>query len=111
MTRRLLLALALGALASTACADNSNDEAVGNLEVRVITIGTPDPDGYVLAVEGQTDRAMTSTDTTFYFNLPIGTYDVTLSDIEAGCTVSGGATKAKYVAIGANVVADSVSCP
>jgi hypothetical protein len=110
MNRPLLLALACLA-ASAACADNSNDEAVGNLEVRVTTSGTPDPDGYTLSVTGEPDRAMASTDTTFYNGLPIGDYSVTLAGAEAGCTVQDGATKSKYVAIGSNTVVFSVTCP
>lgn len=109
MNRTLFFALAC--LASLACSDTTNDEAVGNLEVRVTTSGTPDPDGYTLSVEGQADRAMASTDTTYYFGLPIGDYSVTLSGVEAGCTVVDGATKAKYVAIGSNGLVFSVTCP
>ena len=111
MNRRLLLALALGSLATVACADNSNDEAVGNLEVRVTTSGTADPNGYTLTVEGEPSRPMASTDTTFFFNLPIGDYSVTLDGAEIGCTVVDGATKAKYVAIGSNSLVFSVTCP
>lgn len=109
MNRRLLIALAC--LASAACADNSNDEAVGNLQVRVATSGTPDPNGYTLSVTGQPDRAMASTDTTYYNALPIGDYSVTLAGAEIGCTVQDGATKPKYVAIGNNELAFSVTCP
>ncbi len=109
MNRRLLIALAC--LASAACADNSNDEAVGNLQVRVATSGTPDPNGYTLSVTGQPDRAMASTDTTFYYGLPIGDYNVTLDGEEIGCTIQDGATKAKYVAIGNNTLVFVVTCP
>ncbi|HWA40024.1 MAG TPA: hypothetical protein VG712_00330 [Gemmatimonadales bacterium] len=110
MNRPLLFALACLA-ASAACADNSNDEAVGTLEVRVTTNGTPDPDGYTLSVSGQADRAMASTDTTWYVGLPIDDYSVTLGDVEIGCTVQDGATKSKYVAIGSNTLVFSVDCP
>ena len=109
MNRRLLLALAC--LAALACADNSNDEAVGNLEVRVTTTGTADPNGYTLSLDGQTDRAMASTDTTYYLGIPIGDYTVTLAGAEIGCTVQNGATKAKYVAIGNNTLLFVVNCP
>lgn len=93
------------------CSDATNDEAVGNLAVRVTTTGTPDPDGYVLSVEGQPDRVIASTDTTYYNGLPIGNYSVTLADEEAGCTILDGATRDKYVAIGNNTVVYSVTCP
>lgn len=109
MNRRLLLALAC--LAGLACADNTNDEAVGNLAVRVTTTGTADPNGYTLSLEGQPDRAMASNDTTYYFGIPIGDYNVTLAGAEIGCTVQDGATKAKYVAIGNNELAFIVNCP
>ena len=110
MNRPLLLALACLA-ATAACADNSNDEAVGNLEVRVATSGTPDPDGYILSLTGQPDRNVAATDTTWYLGLPIDDYSVTLGDVEGGCTVQNGATKAKYVAIGSNSLVFSVTCP
>lgn len=110
MKRPLLLALACLA-ATAACADNSNDEAVGGLEVSVTTTGTPDPDGYTLSVTDQPDRNVAATDTTWYTGLPIGDYSVTLGDVEGSCTVQDGATKAKYVAIGGNTLAFFVDCP
>lgn len=109
MNRRLFFAFACTAL--VACSDTSNDEAVGNLEVRVTTAGTADPNGYTVSVDGVADRAMASTDTITYYGLPIGDYSVTLAGEEAGCTVEGGATKAKYVAIGNNTLVFSVTCP
>ncbi|HWA41370.1 MAG TPA: hypothetical protein VG712_07155 [Gemmatimonadales bacterium] len=109
MTRSLLLTVAC--LVAAACADNSNDEAVGNLEVRVTTTGTPDPDGYTLSVTGQPDRNVAATDTTWYLGLPIDDYSVTLGDVEGGCVVQDGATKPKYVAIGSNSLVFSVDCP
>ena len=56
MTRLLLLPLTL-ALAAVAC-DNSGPIERGNLTVIDSTLGTPDPDGYVLSVEGQADRLL-----------------------------------------------------
>lgn len=79
--------------------------------MRVSTTGTPDPDGYTLAVEGQPDRAMASNDTTFYNGLPFGDYDVTLDGVESGCTVNGGATQTKFVAVGYNRLVYTVNCP
>lgn len=109
MTRTLLLALACAT--TLACGNDSANEAVGNLTVRVTTTGTADPNGYVLSVEGQSDRAMSSTDTTYFFDLPIDTYDVHLAGAEIGCTVVDGADRAKYVAVGNNDLIYSVTCP
>ena len=109
MNHRVLFALAC--LAGAACTDHSDADAVGTLEVRVATTGTPDANGYTLSVEGQPDRAMASTDTTFYNNLPFGDYGVTLAGAEAGCTVAGGATVTKFVAVGYNRLEFDVTCP
>lgn len=109
MNHRLLFALAC--LATTACTTHDGDETVGNLEVRVTTTGTPDADGYTLSVSGQPDRALASNDTTTYLGLPFGDYTVTLGDVEPGCTVANGATRAKYVAVGYNSLTFGVTCP
>ena len=110
MFRRPLLLLATLALAS--CSDySSNSDAVGNLTVLVVTAGTPDPDGYTVDVTGQTQRMLSSTDTTYYLSLPIDDYTVTLGEVEAGCTVTDGAVRHEYVNIGANEVQYNVTCP
>lgn len=109
MTRTLLLATAL--LATAACSDGSNNEAVGTLAVYVTTGGTADPNGYTVSLEGQPDRAMASTDTTFYVGLPIGNYNVTLSGAEVGCTIVDGPDRNKYVAVGGNSLVYQVTCP
>lgn len=109
MNRTLLMTLAC--LASVACTTHDGDETVGSLEVRVTTTGTPDPDGYTLSVDGQPDRTLTASDTTLYSGLPFGDYTVTLGDVEGGCTVTNGPTRAKYVAIGFNSLVYSVTCP
>jgi hypothetical protein len=109
MTRLLLLPLTL-ALAAVAC-DNSGPIERGNLTVIDSTLGTPDPDGYVLSVEGQADRLLANHDTTFYQGFPIGDYTVSLGDVEAGCTVKDGASRNRYVGVGNNTVYFEITCP
>ena len=108
MTRTLLAFSALLFVAGCSTYDNS---AVGNLTVTVTTVGTPDPNGYSLAVTGQAARSLTSTDTTTYQNLPIGDYTVTLSGVEIGCTVTDGATRSVYQTVGNKFVIFGVNCP
>ncbi len=108
MTRTLLAFSALLFVAGCNTYDNS---AVGNLTVTVTTLGTPDPNGYSLAVTGQAARPMASTDTTTYQNLPIGDYTVTLSGVEIGCTVTDGATRSVYQTVGNKFVIFGVNCP
>ena len=107
MTRNLLTLAAL--LLAAGCSTAPN-EAVGNLTVTVTTVGTPDTNGYSLAVTGQAARPMASTDTTTYQNLPIGDYVVTLSGAEIGCTVFDGATRAVYQTVGNKFVIFGVTC-
>lgn len=108
MTRTLFAVAALLFAAGCSSYDNS---ATGNMTVTVTTNGTPDPNGYSLAVTGQAARPMASTDTTTYENLPIGDYTVTLSGAEIGCTVTDGATRAVYQTVGTKFVAFQVNCP
>ena len=108
MTRTLFAVAALLLTAGCSTYDNS---AVGNLTVTVTTLGTPDPNGYSLAVTGQAARPMASTDTTTYQNLPIGDYVVTLSGAESGCTVTDGATRPIYQTVGNKFVIFGVNCP
>ena len=108
MTRNLLAVTTLLLAAGCSSYDNS---AAGNLTVTVTTLGTPDPNGYSLAVTGQAARPMASTDTTTYQNLPIGDYTVTLSGVEIGCTVTDGATRSVYQTVGNKFVIFGVNCP
>ena len=102
---------AVAALLIAAGCSTAPNEAVGNLTVTVTTNGTPDPNGYSLAVTGRATRALTSTDTTTYENLPIGDYVLTLSGAEVGCTVTDGATRAVYQTVGNKFVDFQVTCP
>jgi len=108
MTRNLLAIATLLLAAGCSSYDNS---AVGNMIVTVTTLGTPDTNGYSLAVTGQAARPMASTDTTTYQNLPIGDYVVTLSGAESGCTVLDGATRPIYQTVGNKFVNFAVNCP
>ena len=108
MTRKTLFSAALFLACGCSTAPN---EAVGNLTVTVTTVGTPDPNGYSLAVTGQAARLLTSTDTTTYENLPIGDYVVTLGGAEVGCTVTDGATRPVYQTVGNKFVDFQVTCP
>lgn len=101
----------LALLAVGSCDPYGEDNALGNLTIRTATSGTPDADGYSLAVEGQEVRAMNSTDTTTYVGLPIGNYDITLSDVEPGCSVADGATRTVYLPYGAKSVDLFIVCP
>lgn len=110
MPRALFFSVAL--VCSLGCSDyGPNNEAVGNLTVVTTTVGTPDPDGFTLAVTGQAPRAMAANDTTVYLDLPIGDYTVTLGDVDGGCTVTDGAARNVYQTIGNKSVAYQVACP
>lgn len=108
MTRKILFGAAL--LFAVACSTDTNS-ATGNMTVTVTTNGTPDPNGYSLAVTGQVARALASTDTTTYENLPIGDYTVTLSGAEVGCSITDGPTRAVYQTVGNKFVDFQVTCP
>ena len=101
----------LALLAVTACDPYGEDNALGNLRVITTTNGTADPDGYSLTVEGQTPRAMTSSDTTTFVGLPIGDYDLALTDVEPGCMVANGATRTVYVSYGSTTSDFIITCP
>jgi hypothetical protein len=109
MTRRFLhfavLILAMG------CSSYDNNSAVGNMTVTVTTTGTPDPNGYTLAVSGQASQPMNSTDTTTYGNLPIGDYTLILHGAEIGCTVVDDSVRTIYQTVGNKFVDYLVTCP
>lgn len=109
MTRQLLFGTAL--LLAVGCGDNADDEAVGDMFITTTTIGTPDPDGYALAVTGQPTFTMTATDTVVYAGLPIGDYTVALTDVEGGCAVTDGASRNIYQTVGTKFVNFQITCP
>ena len=108
MTRSMIAVVAL--LVAAGCSTTPN-EAVGNMIVTVTTNGTPDPNGYSLAVTGQAARPLTSTDTTTYQSLSIGDYTVTLHGAEVGCTVLDDSVRAVYQTVGNKSVDYQVTCP
>lgn len=109
MTRSLFAIAAL--LLAAGCSSYDNSGAEGNMIVIVTTAGTADPNGYSLAVSGQSARPLASTDTTEYFNLPIGDYTVTLHGAEVGCTVVDDSTRTVYQTVGDKHVDYVVNCP
>jgi len=109
MTRAHLAVAAL--IVAAGCSSYDSSAADGNMIVTVTTLGTPDPNGYSLAVSGQAARPLTSTDTTTYFNLPIGNYTVTLHGAEVGCTVADDSTRVIYQTVGNKSVGFQVTCP
>ena len=108
MTRPFFAVAALLLAAGCSSYDNS---ATGNMIVIVTTNGTPDPNGYSLAVTGQAARPLASTDTTAYENLPIGDYTVTLHGTEVGCNVVNDSVRAVYQTVGNKSVDFQVTCP
>lgn len=97
-------------LAIAGCDPYGGDNALGNLRIIVSTTGSVDADGYTLTVGGETPRAMASTDTTNFVGLPIGDYEVTLDDVEPGCSVTNGNPQTVYVPYGSKTLGLFVSC-
>ena len=108
MTRPFFAVAALLLAAGCSSYDNS---ATGNMIVIVTTNGTPDPNGYSLAVTDQAARQLTSTDTTTYVDLPIRDYTVVLHGAEVGCTVLDDSVRAVYQTVGNKSVNYQVNCP
>lgn len=87
----------------------------GSIDAAVSTSGVdPDPDGYVLSVEGFNDslpvRIGADASTRLDF-VPVGVYTVTLGDVATNCSVAGGATRSvEVLADEAAVVELAVSC-
>jgi hypothetical protein len=109
MTRNILALAAL--IAAVGCSGNDPDAATGDMIVNVTTTGTPDPNGYTLAVSGQASQPMNSTDTTTYGNLPIGDYTLILHGAEIGCTVVDDSVRTIYQTVGNKFVNYLVTCP
>jgi hypothetical protein len=111
MTTRNLFLAALLIAGAAACGDSPNDEAVGNLDVIIITAGTSlDPDGYSLTLVGVGSTPVTIMDTVRYETLPIDDYELSLTGVAANCTVQNGATKGVYVTMGDSELHFDVDC-
>lgn len=99
-------------VASPACYNYGPTDANGDLVIVThLSAGTPDPDGYTVAVSGHGSVPIGVADTVVFGNLPIGNYTVTLSGFTAGCTVTDGAAQAIYVPVGVKTFDFFVTCP
>jgi hypothetical protein len=86
----------------------------GTIEVSVATSGDqPDPDGYVVTVEGfGPGRAIGINGSETFTNVPAGSYTVVLSNIASNCTVTGGTSQSVSVTAGeTSQVSFVVTCP
>lgn len=89
---RVIAVAALGVLA--ACEDDGPTgpgmiDGEGTIQLTVATSGaTPDPDGYVLAVEGLDDRSVED-GTIDLTGVPAGVRTLELADLAANCSVDG----------------------
>ncbi len=82
----------------------------GSLVVSVATSGDPDPDGYVVRLNGGPPSGIDVGGGKFDFLLP-GEYTVVLSDVAPHCTLSGAGTKtATVVSGGEATVGFTVTC-
>lgn len=85
----------------------------GALTVIVHTTGnTPDPNGYVVTVDGAQSRPVAIEDTITYTGVAAGSRSVQLGGLAPNCTVPAGATQPVSVVAGQTAtVTFSVSCP
>jgi hypothetical protein len=111
------LVLAAGVLALSACGDGGGGGVVeprtGSVQVTLATTGRVlDPDGYTLAVEGQTATTTLAVNgATSRDRLPEGTYTLTLSGVAQNCQVQGPSTATVVVQAGAPAQASfGVAC-
>src|SRR5205814_1073958 len=73
----------------------------GSLTVSTSTSGgTPDPDGYTVAVTGAASQHIDPNGSATFTGLATGGHTVTLSGIAANCTVSGGPSQSVSVTAG-----------
>src|SRR5882762_1636776 len=84
----------------------------GDLNVTTATTGSdPDPDGYTVTVDGNTNQPIGSNGSVTFSGLPAGSHTVALSGVAPNCSVGGGASRTVTVPSGGTVtVAYSVSC-
>src|SRR5205807_593548 len=85
----------------------------GSLTVTTSTSGgTPDPDGYTVAVTGAASQHIDPNGNVTFAALATGSHTVTLSGIASNCTVSGGPSQSVSVTAGQTASASfSVDCP
>ena len=83
------------------------------LRVTIATEGeAPDPDGYVLAVAGQTNQVVGANGAAFFPDLPPGNYYVYLSGLATNCVVLGSQHQDVAVQAGAlTSIRFHVACP
>src|SRR5437868_6420378 len=88
-------------------------QLTGSVTVTTSTSGgTPDPDGYTVAVTGAPSQHIDRNGTVTFADLAIGNHTVTLSGIASNCSVTGGASRTVTVATGPPVgVTFTIDCP
>lgn len=91
--------------------DVSCADLLGNLDVTTVTGGADlDVDGYILSV-GSDSQNIGINETVNLTDLPVGSYDVILSDVQSNCSVSGGSTRQVSIQDGQTAsVTFNVSC-
>jgi hypothetical protein len=84
----------------------------GEIEVTTITGGgAPDPDGYVVAVDGGGARSIGTNDVVVFEDVAAGLRVVTLSDVASNCSVEGGSMRDVQVSANTTTaVVFSVTC-
>lgn len=81
----------------------------GNVLVSVTSSGAPpDADGYVASLDGDPGQPITTAGTVRFTGVPAGSHTVALSDLSAGCSVTGGPSQGVTVAVGSTVEAGFV---
>jgi hypothetical protein len=85
----------------------------GDLTVSASTTGgTPDPNGYIVTVNGGQSHAITINGSTTYTSLVVGSYTVQLGDMASNCTVSGGSSHTVNVTANQTTTESfAVNCP
>ena len=92
LTRRAVvrfgLALAAGALATSACSD-STDSGTGTLRVTAVTTGPNADAAYQVSVDGGEARALPANTAMTFDALTPGSHSILLTDIAPNCSVGG----------------------
>src|SRR5207302_1261801 len=88
-------------------------QLTGSVTVTTSTSGgTPDPDGYTVAVTGVASQHIDPNGNATFANLATGSHTVTLSGIASNCSVSGGTSRPVTVTTGPPVsVTFTIDCP
>jgi hypothetical protein len=86
--------------------------AIGDLTITSGTSGpTPDPDGYTITVDGADRGPLGVNDVVTVTGVPVGDHVVGLDGVAQNCSVSGGASRAVSVAVGAaSAVQFDITC-